>query len=89
MHPPLRVEVPDETQAAALRRLLQPYGVEAVAVNGHFEVRIELIDRNPESRVVDALNAIDRWLLTAGIPFVRVHVDGSSYTLHALPGQTH
>ena len=54
-------------------------------MNGGFEVRIDLLDRNPEVRVVDALNTIDRWLLTAGLPFVRVHLDGSSYTLHAPP----
>ena len=46
-------------------------------------MRIELLERNAESRVVDALNAIDLWLLTAGLPFVRVHLDGTSYTLHA------
>jgi hypothetical protein len=88
MHAPLRIEVPDETNADALCRLLRPFGVEAIAVNGHFEVRVELIARSPERRVVDALNAIDRWLPTAAISFVRVHLDGRTYTLHAPPGET-
>lgn len=85
MHPSLRIELPDESRAESLRRLLQPFDVETVAVNGSFEVRIDLMDRNPEARVVDALNVIDRWLLTAELPFVRVHLDGSTYTLHAPP----
>ena len=85
MHPPLRIELPDAAQAESLRRLLQPFDVETVPVNGHVEVRIQLLDRNPERRVVDALNAIDLWLLGAGMSFVRVHLDGSSYTLHAPP----
>jgi hypothetical protein len=83
MQPPLRIELPDLAHADALRRHLQPFGVETVAVNGHCEIRIELIDRNPERRVVDALNAIDLWLLSSGLTSVRVHVDGSSHTLHA------
>jgi hypothetical protein len=87
MHPPLRVELPDEAHAESLRRLLRPFDVETVPVNGSFEVQIDLLDRNPEARVVDALNTIDRWLLTAGLPYVRVHLDGSSYTLHAPPVQ--
>jgi hypothetical protein len=83
MHPPLRIELPDEAHATALRRQLQPFDVETFAVNGHFEVRIELLDRNPERRVTDALNAIDLWLLSVDLPYVRVHLDGSTYTLHA------
>lgn len=85
MHPPLRIELPDESRAESLRRLLQQFDVQTVAVNGSFEVRIDLLDRNPEARVVDALNVIDRWLLTAELPYVRVHLDGSTYTLHAPP----
>lgn len=85
MHEPLRIEVPDEAHAAGLRRQLQPFEVETVDVDGHVEVRIELLDRNPEGRVVDVLNAIDGWLPTAGLTFVRVHLDGSTYTVHAPP----
>ena len=33
MHPALTIELPDEAQAATLRRLLQPFDVETVAVN--------------------------------------------------------
>jgi hypothetical protein len=42
-----------------------------------------LIEMNPERRIVNALSAIDAWLASAGIGSVRVHLDGSSYTLHA------
>ncbi len=84
-HQPLRIEVPDETHAAGLRRRLQPLDVETVDVDGRVEVRIELVDRNPENRVADVLSAIDSWLPTAGLAFVRVHLDGSTYTLHAPP----
>jgi hypothetical protein len=52
-------------------------------VDGYYEVQVELRDRNPESRVVNALNAIDMWLLTASLSSVHVTLDGSSYTLHA------
>jgi hypothetical protein len=83
MHAPLRVELPDEAHAESLRRLLRPFEVETVAVDGGLEVQIDLLDRNPEARVVDALDVIDRRLLSAGLPSVRVHLDGSSYTLHA------
>lgn len=46
-------------------------------------MQIHLSQRNPESRVVSVLNAIDAWLLTAGVPSVRVHLEGHTYTLHA------
>jgi hypothetical protein len=83
MRPPLRIEVPDEAHAEMLRRHLQPFDVETVAVDGYYEVQVELRDRNPQSRIVNALNAIDMWLLTAGLPSVQVHLDDSSYTLQA------
>ena len=85
MHPPLRIELPDRTHADALRQLLQPFDVETVLVDGHVEVRVELVDFNPERRVGEALSAIDGWLVTSGLPSVRVHLDGNSYTLHAPP----
>ena len=83
MHPPLRIELEDPTLVEDLRRQLQPFDVDTVTVDGHAEVQIHLTQRNPESRVVSVLNAIDAWLLTAGVPSVRVHLDGNSYTLHA------
>ena len=83
MHPPLRVVLPDEARARSLRRALQPFGVEVEAVDGHYEVRVELIDRNPESRVVNALDVIDRWLLTGELPFVQVYLDGTLYTINS------
>jgi hypothetical protein len=82
MHPPLRIDVPDEERATSLCRALQPHDVEAHAVDGHFEVRVDLIERNPEHRVGRVLTAIDQWLLTADLPYVQVHLDGSSHTLH-------
>jgi hypothetical protein len=81
MQPPLRVEVPDEEHAASLRRHLQPFDVETHTVSGHCEVSV--VVWNPRSSVVDVLNAVDRWLLTADLPLVTVHLDGSSYTLSA------
>ena len=83
MHPPLRIQVPDDLHATTLRRQLKPFGVETIAVDGHYEVHVELIDRNPERRVTSALNAIDTWLLAAGLPSVQVHLDGNTYTIHA------
>ena len=88
MHPPLRIEVADEALAEDLRRQLQPFDVDTIAVDGHAEVRIHLTQRNPEGRIVDVLNAIDSWLLTAGVPSVRVHLDGNGYTLNAPLPQT-
>jgi hypothetical protein len=80
----LRVEVPDETLAASLMRRLQPLSVQRIAVDGHYEVGVELRERNPEQRVVKALSSIDAWLATSGLPSVRVHVDGCTHTLHVL-----
>lgn len=85
MHPPLRVEVSDASLAEDLRRRLQPFDVDTVTVDGRAEVQVHLTQRNPESRVVSVLSAIDAWLLTSGVPSVRVHLDGNTYTLHAPP----
>jgi hypothetical protein len=82
-HPYLTIEVPDETLAEELRGHLDIFDVDKVEAEAHWELRIHLVDRNPESRVTSALNAIDSWLSEAGVDFVRVHLDGSSYTLHA------
>ena len=88
MHPPLRIELPDEQHAASLRRFLQPYDVETQTVNGHCEISVAFVERNPERRITDVLNAIDQWLPTAGLPLVKVHLDGSAYTLSAPPKRT-
>jgi hypothetical protein len=81
MHAPIRIEVPDEEHAASLRRFLQLRDVATSTVNGHCEVSVDFIERNPERRIVDLLSAIDRWLPTTGLQHVQVHLDGSSYTL--------
>jgi hypothetical protein len=81
--PPLRVELPDEALARSLAERLRPFRAQIVLVDGHYEVGIELRERNPEQRVVKALTAIDAWLLSARVPSVRVHLDGCSHTLHS------
>jgi hypothetical protein len=77
------VEVPDQPSARALRSELEVLDVDTVAENGHWEVCIELGGRDQERRVVCILNSIDRWLPTTDLDSVRVHLGGSSYTLHA------
>jgi hypothetical protein len=73
--------LPDEACARSLRRALEPFGVEIEAVDGNYEVSVALIDQNPESRVVSALDVIDRWLIAGDLPFVQVHLDGAIYTI--------
>ncbi len=85
MHRPLTVELPDEAHASSLGAQLQPFHVETVPVDGYWEVRVRLIERNPESRIGNALTAIDAWLVTAEIGSIQVHVDGRSYTLAGPP----
>jgi hypothetical protein len=87
-HAYLMIELPDETLAESLRRHLQAFDVDGFEVDSHWELRIHLFERNPESRVTTALHAIDSWLPTAGVEFVRVRLDGSTYTLHAPPVPT-
>jgi hypothetical protein len=82
--PSLRVEVPDEVLAVALVRQLQPFGAETVEVDGHYEVGLELREKNSEQRVTKALSSIDAWLAGSGLPSVRIHVDGCTHTLHVL-----
>lgn len=83
--PPFRVEVATLTLAESLKRRLQPLEAEIAPVDGHHEVAIELRGRNPERYVVAALRSIDAWLLETGLAWVRVHLDGTSHTLHAWP----
>jgi hypothetical protein len=73
--------LPDEASAHSLRRALEPIGVEIESVDGQYEVSVELVDHYPESRVVNALGVIDRWLTTGELPFVQVHLDGAVYTI--------
>lgn len=81
MHPPLRVDAPDAAAAESLRRLLEPFGVETVAVEGRCEVIVDLIERNPDERVAKVLDAIDRWLIITGLASVAVTLDGRVYTI--------
>ena len=83
MLPDLRIDLPDVAHAESLRASLpRSYEVETMPVDGYVELRIGLLDFSPESRVVGALNAIDSWLVGAGLDSIRVHLDGKSYTLH-------
>ena len=88
MRSPMTIELPDQLQAVSLRSHLQLFDVETVAVDGHWELRIQLREHNPESRVVTALNAIDTWLALDGVESVRVRLEGISHTLHARPPAT-
>jgi hypothetical protein len=83
VHPPLRITVPDESLADALRRRLRSFEVEAKPVGGRVDLEIALRDRNPERRINDVLRTVDRWLVSSGVASVQVHLDGNTYTLHA------
>ena len=83
MHPPLRITVPDQSLVDALRHRLRSFEVEARPVDGHVDLEIALRDRNPERRINDVLKTVDRWLASSGVASVQVHLDGTTYTLHA------
>jgi hypothetical protein len=83
VHPPLRITVPDESLADALRRRLRSFEVEAKPVGRRVDLEIALRDRNPERRINDVLRTVDRWLVSSGVASVQVHLDGNTYTLHA------
>ena len=85
MNAHLTIELPERQLAEDLRRELQPFDVDVLAIDGHWELRIHLFEQNPEGRVTRALHAIDGWLPSSGVDSVRVHLDGSTYTLHAPP----
>lgn len=84
MHPELTIDLPDENRMEALRGQLHASDVDAVEVGAAWELRIRILASNRERGVTDALHAIDSWLSHgASVDFVRVHLDGSSYTMHA------
>jgi len=85
--PHLTIELRDAAMAEELRRRLRSFDVEAVEADGHWELRIHLRERNPESKVTAALSAIDGWLAVSAVDQLSVRLDGSSYTLHALQPQ--
>lgn len=78
--------LPDETRARSLRDALEPFEVAIEAVDGHYEMSIQLVDRDPDSRVVNALGVIDRWLMTADLPFVQVHLNGAACSITSPAG---
>lgn len=79
----LRVQVGDETLARQLCRRLQGFDVEAIPRNGHSEIYLRLVERNPERSIEAALTRIEEWLREAGLDAVEVHVDQTRYTLPA------
>lgn len=81
LHEPLRIELDDPELAESLRREL--LHAEVVHLDGHAEIRVELIAGNPESMITTTLNRIDQWLARTGTPSVRIHLDGKVYTLSA------
>jgi hypothetical protein len=83
VHPPLRITVPDESLADALRRRLRSFDVETRPVDGQIDLEVALRDRNPERRINDVLKTVDRWLVSSGVASVQVQLDGNTYTLHA------
>jgi hypothetical protein len=85
VHHPFRIELKDPASAESLSRELSRFHAEVVRLDGHAEVRLDLIADNPERRIVEALNLIDGWLGRSGTASVRVHLDGRSYTLNAPP----
>ena len=85
MNPYLAIEVPDEAVAEELRLHLQSFDVDKVEAEAYWELRISLAERHPEVGITSALHAIDSWLPEAGVDFVRVHLNGRSYTLEPHP----
>ncbi len=72
----------DETLAEVLRRRLRGFDVQARSVDGHVELEVALRGK-AETRINDVLHTVDRWLVSSGVASVQVHLDGTTYTLHA------
>jgi hypothetical protein len=80
----LRVEAPDERAALALVDALRGQHAEIHPGGGEAECEVVVeLDGNPERAIVDALNAVDRWLVQLGVRETTVSLDGHSYTLSA------
>jgi hypothetical protein len=88
VHDPIRIELDDHALAESLRRALSIYHAEVVREDGRAEVRVDLVDGNPEQRVTQTLSAIDAWLARTGTASVRVHLDGRVHTLSAAPSRS-
>ena len=83
MADPIRIELDDPEHAESLRRELRNFHAEVVQIDGGWQVEVALIAANPELLVVQTLNIVDAWLLSAHVAAVRVHLDGQSYSLSA------
>jgi hypothetical protein len=76
----LRIVVPDATSAAVLAdRLVVAFGSEDVSLrDGRREVDVRL-DREPESAILRALDAVERWLDQARVGSVEMWLGERSY----------
>ena len=86
----LRIVVPDATSATVLAdRLILAFGSEHVSVrNGQREVDV-LIDREPDSAILRALDAVERWLDQARAGSAEMWLGERSFTLaKATPTET-
>jgi hypothetical protein len=76
----LRIVVPDATSAAVLAdRLVVTFGSEDVSLgDGRREVDVR-IDREPDSAILRALEAVERWLDQARVGSVEMWLGERSY----------
>ena len=76
----LRIVVPDATSATALAdRLIVAFGSEHVSLrDGRREVDVR-IDREPDSTILRALEAVERWLDQARVGSVEMWLGERSY----------
>ena len=76
----LRIVVPDATSATALAdRLIVAFGSEHVSLrDGRREVDVR-IDREPDSAILRALEAVERWLDQARVGSVEMWLGERSY----------
>jgi hypothetical protein len=76
----LRIVVPDATSAAVLAdRLVVAFGSEDVSLgDGRREVGVR-IDREPDSAILRALEAVERWLDQARVGSVEMWLGERSY----------
>ena len=76
----LRIVVPDATSATVLAdRLIVAFGCEHVSLrDGQREVDVR-IDREPDSTILRALEAVERWLDQARVGSVEMWLGERSY----------
>jgi hypothetical protein len=77
----LRIVVPDATSAAVLAdRLVVAFGSEGVSLrNGRREVDVRIDRGEPDSAILHALEAVERWLDQARVVSVEMWLGERSY----------